>query len=71
MPGLRKFRKKIIIIAALASVILAFPASAARATVDNETKRELSITYADNNYDDLKVEPVSVKLYKVAEMDTE
>jgi hypothetical protein len=39
--------------------------------VDNETKRDLSITYADNNYDDLKAEKVSVKLYKVAEMDTE
>jgi hypothetical protein len=71
MPGLRKFRKKIIIIAALASVILAFPASAARATVDSKTERNLSITYADNNYEDLKAEPVSVKLYKVAEMDTE
>jgi hypothetical protein len=58
-------------ITALACAILAFPASAARATVDNTTERELSIAYAQNDYDDLKETEVSVNLYKVASMDTE
>jgi hypothetical protein len=71
MPGQRKFRKKIIYIAALACAILAFPASAARATVDNTTERELSITYAQNDFEDLKSAEVAVDLYKVASMDTE
>jgi hypothetical protein len=70
MPKQRKIMKKITYIVVLAYIILAFPESVTRATVDNVTPRSLTVRFAQN-YDDLDAATVEIEFFKVAEMDAE